>query len=140
MYMKTSAYVVSVVAFFCIDAVWLGIMTPLVYRPALGEVISDSPRVLPALLFYTFYALGIVALIVKPAHQLKLPMHAVVRNGAVFGALAYGTYELTNYATIAIWPLHIVVLDVIWGGIITGLVAAGVYRYVNRDTDSPSQS
>ncbi len=136
MYMKLSAYVVSVIAFFSIDAMWLGIMTPLVYRPALGEIISDSLRVAPALVFYTFYALGIVALIVKPAYQLKLPLRQVARNGSLFGALAYGTYELTNYATIAAWPLHIVFLDVLWGGFITGLVAAVVYRFVNRDTDS----
>ena len=38
-----------------------------------------------------------------------------VALAALFGALAYATYDLTNYATLRNWNLQITVLDIIWG-------------------------
>ena len=43
------------------------------------------------------------------------------------GLMAYGTYELTNYATLRDWSIEQVAVDMIWGGVLTGVSAwAGV--------------
>ena len=42
---------------------------------------------------------------------------------ALLGFVAYGTYDFTNYATLKDWPLHIVVIDVIWGMSVTTMTA-----------------
>ena len=34
------------------------------------------------------------------------------------GAGIYGIYELTNYATLTNWPLSLVIMDTLWGGIL----------------------
>jgi uncharacterized membrane protein len=45
-------------------------------------------------------------------------------NGALFGLAAYGTYNLTNYAVLASWPLDITLKDWAWGTFITGLISS----------------
>ncbi len=136
-HMKLSVYGLAITLFLGIDAVWLSAMTPLVYQPALESIISDSPRLLAAAVFYIAYAIGIVILVIKPAAQAKLSVLQTLIKGSILGMLAYGTYELTNYATISAWPPHIVVIDVLWGGLITGFVAAVVYTYATHSTDGP---
>ena len=44
-------------------------------------------------------------------------------RGALFGVIAYATYDLTNYATLKVWTLQLTVLDMIWGGFVTGTAA-----------------
>ena len=39
-------------------------------------------------------------------------------TAAVAGLVAYGVYELTNHATLTAWPLWMVVVDTVWGGLI----------------------
>lgn len=41
----------------------------------------------------------------------------------------YGIYELTNYATLTNWPLKLVIMDTLWGGIIFAS-ATCMIRYV----------
>jgi uncharacterized membrane protein len=43
--------------------------------------------------------------------------------GAFFGFVCYATYDLTNLATIHGWPLKIVVIDLLWGAVVTGVVS-----------------
>lgn len=50
--------------------------------------------------------------------------------GAAFGLFTYGTYELTNFATLRNWTLSITVIDMIYGMIASGLVAAIVVAAV----------
>lgn len=126
-------YSFAVVTFLIIDALWLSIMTSLFYRPALGELISDSPRLMAAGVFYIVYAIGAAELIIIRYGRSIPPAKGVFFRGALLGMLAYGTYEMTNYATIATWPLSVVVVDVVWGALVTGgalWLSLGLYRKV----------
>jgi uncharacterized membrane protein len=40
------------------------------------------------------------------------------------GALAYGTYEFTNIATLEGWSWKMLATDLIWGTLLTGTSAA----------------
>ena len=61
-----------------------------------------------------------------PALREGAPAAALI-SGALLGAMAYGTYEFTNLATLKGWHWQMVVLDVAWGTFLTGVSAwAGV--------------
>ncbi len=46
----------------------------------------------------------------------------------VFGMASYGTYNLTNMATIKHWSAVVVFVDLMWGGFLTGTSSAlGIY-------------
>ena len=43
----------------------------------------------------------------------------VIYTGFIFGLVAYGTYNLTNMATVKGWSPTVVIVDMIWGGSLT---------------------
>ena len=49
------------------------------------------------------YPIGVVVFAVLPALRAQAPMTAATLWRLLFGALAYGTYDLTNYATLRNW-------------------------------------
>jgi uncharacterized membrane protein len=85
----------------------------------------------PAALFYPLYASGVVALVVLPGVPAGR-WYAVVARGALFGVVAYGTYDLTNQATLRAWPVWLTVLDMAWGTVLTAIVAALAHAIATR--------
>ena len=53
-------------------------------------------------------------------------------TGLVFGIVAYGTYNLTNMATIKNWSSTVVFVDLIWGGLLTG-ITSGLVVYIMKN-------
>ena len=94
------AYVAVLIVFGTIDAVWLTTMGAILYRPALGDILAQSLRVAPAIAFYLTFPIGIVVFAVLPGLRAQSPLTAAAL-ALLFGALAYATYDLTNYATLA---------------------------------------
>jgi len=76
----------------------------------------------PAGIFYLLYSAGIVLLAVRPG-QSDLSLLNVAFYGAVVGFIAYGTYDVTNFATIKNWPPLMSVVDLVWGTAISSVVA-----------------
>jgi uncharacterized membrane protein len=74
--------------------------------------------------FYLFYVAGLLVLVSWPAFQEGDILRALWQ-GALVGALAYGTYEFTNYATLADWHPNMVITDWVWGTALTAVSAAG---------------
>lgn len=117
------AFVTVLVIFSVIDTVWLGSMGDRVYRPLIGEVLADKFRLVPAIAFYTLYAAGLTIFAVLPGLKTG-DWKTALMWGALFGLFAYGTYDLTNYATLKTWGLRITVLDMTWGVIVSGVSSA----------------
>lgn len=115
-------YGASLAAFLALDMVWLSIMGPRLYRPALGPLLADQFAAVPAVLFYLLYGVGLVAFGVLPAAEHGKPMMALF-YGALFGLVAYGTYDLTNHSTLRNWPLSVTLADMAWGTFATGLAS-----------------
>ena len=115
------AYGVAAISFGLLDALWLRWAGPNFYRPLLGELLAPSFRLIPALVFYAIYIAGIVWFAVRPGLALGAP-HAVL-NGALLGALAYATYDLTNQATLKTWSLQVTLADIAWGAAATALAS-----------------
>jgi uncharacterized membrane protein len=120
------AYVAVLVVFAAIDAVWLSTMGPLLYRPALGDILAQNLRIAPAIAFYLTYPIGVVVFAVLPALRAQAPLTAAAL-ALLFGALAYATYDLTNYATLRNWTLPITVLDIGYGALASSIAATAAY-------------
>jgi uncharacterized membrane protein len=117
------AYVFFLVIMLAIDAVWLVTMSKRFYKPRIGELMADSPRVVPAVVFYLIYALGAALLVVVPAVNNDKGYLVVFLLGALLGLVAYGTYDLTNQATLKTWPTIVTAVDLAWGSLLTGVVS-----------------
>lgn len=117
------AFVTVLIIFSVIDTLWLGFMGDRVYRPLIGEVLADKFRLAPAIAFYCLYALGLTIFAVLPALKSG-DWKTALMWGALFGLFAYGTYDLTNYATLKTWGLKITLLDMTWGVVVSGVCSA----------------
>lgn len=119
-------FFITTLIFFAIDMLWLGVIAKNFYREKLSFIFTGLENWQAALIFYFIYIFGILYFAVLPGfehHQWK----TVLFNGAFLGFLCYATYDLTNMATIKQWPLSIVMVDIIWGTILTGSVAIASY-------------
>lgn len=116
------AYGAAALAFGALDAVWLRWAGPNFYRPAIGELLADSFRMAPALVFYAAYIAAMVWFAVRPG--LAGGIGAAALNGALLGAICYATYDLTNQATMKVWPVHVTLADIAWGAFATAVAAS----------------
>lgn len=109
-------FAVAFVVFFAIDIVWLGLVARKVYKKFLGYIMADKVRFIPAIIFYVIFIVGLVYFVLMPSNVWWMAL----LNGALFGFMAYATYDLTNLSTLKGWPLEITFIDLAWG---TGLGA-----------------
>lgn len=115
-------YVVTFLAFVLIDLVWLLNAGVPMFRAILGDIILDQPRMTPAVLFYLLFPVGILYFASLPALAARSLATAAVRGGA-FGFFTYMTYELTNHATLRLWSWNLVIIDTLWGAVLTAVSA-----------------
>lgn len=115
-------YLITFAVFFCIDMVWLGVVAKGFYRRHLGPLLSPKVNWMAAILFYLLFIFGLLVFIVRPAVLAGAPGRAFLL-GALFGLIAYATYDLTNLATVKDWPLLVTVVDLVWGTVLGGSVS-----------------
>jgi uncharacterized membrane protein len=118
-------YIIATVVFFAIDIVWIGVIALPFYRKHIGKLLGDV-RWGAAALFYALYIFGLLFFGVVPALVVGSLVQAVLHAG-LFGLLAYATYDLTNRATLKHWPLIVVVVDIVWGTLLSAAVAGLTY-------------
>lgn len=122
------AAIATAAAFLVIDLVWISYFLVDVYEAQLGDMMRQSPNGLAAGAFYVAYIAGIVYFAVRPALDENRVGPAAL-NGALLGALAYGTYTLTNYAIFTQWSITLVLSDIAWGAFLTASSAVVGYRF-----------
>ena len=119
-------YAVAVFVFFIVDLLWLGVIAKGIYRKYLGHLMRPSPLWAVAIIFYLLFNVGLVVFVVAPAVQ-KASFSYALLMGSFFGFITYMTYELTNWAVIKEWPWQIVIIDIIWGIVLSAAVGSGAY-------------
>ena len=106
--------------FFCIiDFAWINYMAMPLYKQELSELMEL--KLIPAVLFYVIFLLGLIFFVINPNQGSSFLNIFMI--GALYGLVTYGTYDLTVYATLNIFSLKIVITDILWGMILSGLVA-----------------
>jgi uncharacterized membrane protein len=115
-------YIITLVVFFAIDMIWLGVVAKGFYRRHLGSFMSPKVNWIAAMLFYLLFIVGLLVFAVRPAFLASAPLNALF-YGALLGLISYATYDLTNLATLKDWPLIVTVIDLIWGTVLGGAVS-----------------
>lgn len=118
-------YLMTVPVFFIIDMLWLGVVANKLYQSQLGHLLGDVNWT-AAIVFYLMYIVGILIFAVIPGLEAASLQKAILW-GALFGFFTYATYDFTNLATLKDWPLLIVLVDIVWGAVLSGSVAAISY-------------
>lgn len=114
-----------------LDFIWLGTVAKTFYRSQIGKLLLDKPNMTAAVLFYAIYVVGVVSFVISPALEKGSLSYALSR-GALFGFVAYATYDLTNLATMKGFTTKVVVVDLAWGAFLTAVVAGATYLIVHR--------
>ncbi|HEY1398029.1 DUF2177 family protein [Roseateles sp.] len=117
------AYVLTLVVFLAMDAVWLSLSSGALYQPAIGHLMAPAIDWRAVAVFYPLYVGGLVFFAVAPARSGR-PVVGALGRGALFGVLAYATYDFTNQATLRDWPWHVTFIDLVWGTTVSGVSAA----------------
>lgn len=129
------AYFATVIVFLGIDFVWLTKIANQFYAAQLGDLLLENPKLGPAAVFYLFYVVGIVFFAVMPALRGG-GLSTAIFSGALLGAIAYATYDVSNYATLKNWPINVLFVDIAWGTVLTSVSAAAGYLITRAITSN----
>ncbi len=119
-------YGLTTLVFFAIDLVWLGVVAAPFYQKHLGHLLAEQVRWGPALLFYLLYIGGILVFAVLPGVS-SASLLRTLALGAFLGLLAYATFDLTCAALFKGFPTVVVVVDMVWGTVLTAAVSGAGY-------------
>jgi uncharacterized membrane protein len=122
-------YGTALVVMAVLDTVWLGFLARDFYRHEIGSLMAGEVQKLPAALFYLAYPAGLVTLALQP--QPEGASMATWRS-ALVGLVAYGTYDLTNLATLREWSYTLTLADVAWGAIASALAGTAAFMAMQR--------
>ncbi|MCG6925925.1 MAG: DUF2177 family protein [Acidobacteria bacterium] len=115
-------YVAALVGFLAIDMLWLGVLARGFYHRHLGFLFADQVNWWAAFSFYLLFVAGVLVFAVAPALQAGSLSRALLLGG-LLGLLTYGTYDLTNLATVKSWPPVVTLVDMAWGTVLSAAVS-----------------
>ena len=126
--MKILLIALAIFALFIIlDLIWFSIAGSF-FKGEVGSIARLAPdgswsvRYLPAALVYVLMTAGLLFFVLPQSPTVGTAFFF----GALFGFIAYGIYDLTNFATLSAWTVKFVAVDIIWGTALCGVVAASV--------------
>ncbi len=123
------AYISTAIVFFAMDFVWLSVAVQQLYKPRLGGLLLDQPNMPVAAGFYLLYVVGVLAFAVMPA-LAQGDWTRALWGGALLGLVAYGTYDMSNLATLNGWSALVSAVDMVWGTFVTAVAATAGYFIV----------
>lgn len=124
-------FISGVIAIAGFDFVWIGLLFNSFYKNALrpfSQNVSGSWNFnVPA--FFIVYGLivGGIMVFVLPKVSITGGFKQAFVYGALFGAIAVGVYNLTNYSLLSGWSLAFVIKDTLWAMLNVGMTSAFLY-------------
>ena len=126
-------YIAGFITVGVLDYSWLAHVAKDFYLKSLASHVSVKDG---SLVVNLYGAIGFYILAVWSAYYFVVAQSSSLKEsairGAIFGATAYGFYDLTNYATLRDWPLSITLLDIAWGAVILSATSAVMYFVYHR--------
>lgn len=116
------AYGATAIFFLVLDGIWLAFVADDFFQTQLAHLLREDINLGVAVIFYLFYAIGIVIFGVRPALSDSRARTALLFGG-LFGFFAYATYDMTNYITLPNWPEIVILVDVTWGTLASAVSA-----------------
>lgn len=121
-------FFITLIVFLIIDIVWITLVAKGMYDTHIGSLLGDV-KLAPSLLFYLIYISGILFFVIYPSIDKQSFSYALLA-GAFLGLIGYGTFALTNLATLKDWALIISVGDILWGAFLTAATSGIVYQLI----------
>ena len=115
-------YLATLVVFFAVDMVWLGLVAKKFYAKHLGFLMAPGVNWYAALIFYLLFILGVLVFVVIPGIRSN-DLTTTLLKAAFFGLITYATSDLTNLATLKDWPVLVTIVDLVWGMVLTTIVS-----------------
>lgn len=125
------ACVVVAVVMVALDVLWLGFIAKSLYQDGIGHLMAARPQALAALAFYAIYAVGLMVFVVAPRAGVQ-GWYSTALMAALFGFVAYATYDLSNLATLKNWPLWLALVDMAWGSTASAVAATAGKLVIDR--------
>jgi uncharacterized membrane protein len=125
------AFAVTAVVFLVLDAIWLGVISRNIYQREIGALLLAKPNFGAAAIFYVIYIIGMVYFCAVPGIAENSVMRGLI-SGALFGVVAYATYDLTNLATLKGWSTTLVFIDIAWGAFASAVATAAAVAVTTR--------
>ncbi len=119
-------YGIAFVLFLVIDLIWLVLIAKDLYQRQIGHLMAENVNWAAAVIFYLLFIGGLVFFAIYPAVNDGQWTKALL-YGALFGFMAYATYDLTNLATLKDWPIQITIIDLVWGTFLGASVSSLTY-------------
>ncbi len=118
----------SMLIFFIVAEmiVLTNIMQPL-FKKHIGFLMKEDTNFSIAAIFYLVYVAGVFWFATRAGIKSESSLLAIL-SGAFLGLLAFGTYEITNYVILKDWKIELVLVDTLWGIVITGSMAYVGYK------------
>lgn len=121
-----AATLATAVAFLVLDMIWLAGLAKDFNKSQIGPLLQMPINFPAAAAFYVLYIAGLVFFAVRPAVASGEWTQALAL-GAGVGLLAYGTYDLTNMATLKGWTWAMAGVDMAWGTVLSAACATAGY-------------
>jgi uncharacterized membrane protein len=113
-------YLATLIVIVPIDFLFLGIVAKGFFTAEVGDMLGEV-RLLPAILFYLLYVVGILIFV---SGQASATWQSALSYGALFGFFCYATFELTSMSLLNHWTWPVVAVDISWGSLVTAVSAA----------------
>ena len=110
-------YLATLIVIIPIDFLFLGVVAKGFFTSQVGDMLGEI-RMLPAILFYLLYVVGILIFVSGP---VSATWQATLLYGALFGFFCYMTFELTSMSLLRHWTWPVVLMDVSWGTLVTAV-------------------
>jgi uncharacterized membrane protein len=123
-------YLLTLVIFLAIDAIWLGVIAKNMYSEKIGHLMAENANLIAAGVFYLLFVGTVIVFAVIPGYEAQSITRTIIL-GALFGMITYATYDLTNLATLRDWPLSVTVIDIIWGASLSTVTSVAGYYIAN---------
>jgi uncharacterized membrane protein len=107
-------FAIAAIVYLVLDMLWLLVVARGFYQAEIGGLLKPQPDLLAAGLFYLLYLAGIMVFVILPGADSG-QIGKAMAMGFFFGLVAYGTYDLTNWAVMKDFGPRIALVDMVWG-------------------------
>jgi uncharacterized membrane protein len=112
-------YLATLVVLVPLDFLFLGVLAKDFFKSQVGPALGDV-NILPAVIFYLLYPLGIVIFV---SYAAGANWQHTLLYGALFGLFCYATFDLTALALLKGWTWPATLVDIAWGTFATATSA-----------------
>ena len=125
-------YLLSLPVIFAFDMLWLGVFAKDYYQKMMSPLVAIEFNWFAVPIFYLLYIVGVFIFAVYPG-VMEESLQKTLLLAGLFGFFCYMTYDITNLATLKNWPVQLVIIDIIWGTVLstfTAYVAYNIYFWI----------